>query len=71
MLTAPMPVLPSPSTTYIPSTSLPPGKNNAPPVSSQDVSLPVWMIYFMFGLLAVVALALFVVLAIVLRIKRF
>jgi hypothetical protein len=71
MLTAPVPVIPSQVPVKPAPISSPPYNITEVPVFSQSINLPAWAIYLMFGLLAIVFLALVIVLAIVLKIRRF
>jgi photosystem II stability/assembly factor-like uncharacterized protein len=65
------PVLLPPAETPI----FPPAAVTTVPAASPDVyqlsAVPVWLLYFIGGLLAIVMLALFIILAVVLKIKRF
>jgi hypothetical protein len=70
-VTAPLPVISdSPAVRPAPSSS-PPLHVSALPAFTQTVGLPAWVIYLIFGLLAVLALALCIILSFVLKIKRF
>ncbi len=61
---------PSPSPAALPTASAPP---TVPPAAtvSQLADIPAWMLYFIGGLLAIVMLSLLIVLAVVMKIKRF
>jgi hypothetical protein len=67
----PVPVIPTPTQIKPDSDSPQPIFNNTPSGLNGSVSLPVWIIYFIFSLLATIILALFVILVIVMKTKRF
>jgi photosystem II stability/assembly factor-like uncharacterized protein len=69
--TAPLPTASSQAQIKPAPSSLPPQDISALPSFSQSFNLPAWIIYFIMGLLATVFMALVVILAIVLRIRRF
>jgi len=71
MPTAPVPVLPSTAPIKPAPTSSPPPSISALPSFSQSLNMPAWVIYLIFSLLVTVFLSLVIVLAIVLKIKRF
>jgi photosystem II stability/assembly factor-like uncharacterized protein len=71
MLTAPFPIIPTQVQIKPAPTSSPPQNISALPSFNESLDLPAWIIYLMFGLLATIVLALFIILAIVLKIKRF
>jgi hypothetical protein len=68
--TAPLPAQSAPLQIK-PTSSSPPQGTSALPSFNQSLDLPAWIIYFILGLLATVFLALVIILAIVLKIRRF
>ena len=74
-----MNIVPPQNTTLFPAPTatplLPPAAVTPVPAASTDVyqlsAVPVWLLYFIGGLLAIVMLALLIILAVVLKIKRF
>jgi hypothetical protein len=71
IFTAPLPVMPTPVQIKPVPASSPPQDISALPSFGASVDLPAWIVYLMFGLLGTIVLALFVILAMVKKIKRF
>jgi photosystem II stability/assembly factor-like uncharacterized protein len=71
ILSAPLPVIPNPYHITPAPASSPPHDISALPDFNQTLDLPAWIIYFIFVLLATIVLALFIILAMVIKIKRF
>jgi photosystem II stability/assembly factor-like uncharacterized protein len=69
--TAPVPAITGPAAIKPAPTSSPLPDLSAPPLLTRSVDLPAWAIYLMFGLLLTVIMSLVVVLAIVLKTRRF
>jgi photosystem II stability/assembly factor-like uncharacterized protein len=64
------PTTPAPSQIFPPSPSTPPPSSAQVPLSGQLADIPVWILCLIGGLLAIVFLALIIVLAVVLKIRR-
>jgi hypothetical protein len=70
VLAAPLPVLPIQNQEKPGNTILPPQNTGTLPDFNQPVSLPAWIIYFMFGLLSAIILSLFIIFFLVIKTKR-
>ena len=67
---APLPVLPIQNQEKPDTNILPPQNTGTLPDFNQPVSLPAWIIYFMFGLMSAVILSLFIIFLLVARTRR-